>query len=391
MVNLSKNPTRNVESRHPYILLRGLDLPTYVLVQYISKVSPIFAGLILSVTGVIFILLARGLGVLDTKPGILIGYLQNLSWSFSMLVLFPLITVSIAHYYNLIPRLIDKLFLDHETEISKDFRERVTKHFNNPYYWLLVFSIILSLQYVYFDDLTSGNAWIWRQDGKCPERGVVLDCLNPLGWTAAFVQLVLAFIFSTFLFRAISLAACLTSLFADKEYAANIVPLHPDGVSGLGHVRQIIVSANLVLFLLGMYVSLYLFDKIWIQHVMGQQLTVVFLFTCILLLLGPVLLLYSMNAVRGRMVKAKQQFLHPLGERIRAETAKLGNLRMAPRKEDVERLSELRKNYNDLSREIAELPLDLKTARDFFQGVILAFAPFIVTLASQLLNWIMSR
>jgi len=391
-----KAPTVWKKARNEYILLRSGDVVTWVLANHLS---PLVVVTLIFICGVGFIFLAQHLRVLysiytvDSKLE-LFGYLPNLSWSFSMLVLFPLIAGTIAHYYNLIPGFVENLVSGLRSDaLIREFKDKVKRRLNFPIYALSIVVLGGPLQYLYFSELREEHAWVWRQTTQNIGGGCsgILECLNALGWCAAIAQIVLAFIFVTFLFRCIAFAWCLNDLFAHPKYTKEPIPLHPDGVCGLSDLRQVIIVANFVLSLLGTYVSLYFIDKVILQRE-SQFLTLTLVFGSMYLLLGPGVLLYSINAAHGRMRAAKERLLRPMGEQIRAQLEKIGTARQrALSKNDMEGLARLRSNYAELLKQIPEWPLDVKSARDFSQGFALAITPAVITLASQLLKWWLAK
>ncbi len=395
-----------LKPRNKYIQLRSFDPFTYALVQFFS---PLTWMVIFSTCGGLFILLAYKLNVLhdivayDKKyeAWAAIGYLRNISWSFSMLVLFPLIVGAIAYYYRLIPEFIDKL-LDGaaDLDVCKKFEIAAEQCLNRRWYPFIVFVISISVQFLYFQELEDRNAWVWKQSlfdhGQLPttrssdstsiigDFARILSHLNVLGWCAASIQIVLAMIFGTFLFRATALAKWLHALYHDNRYKKEPDPFHPDGVCGLAHVREIIIAANFAVFLLGMYISLYFYDKIVVQKE-SKDLTAIFMFISMYALSVFALLAESTTAAHARMRKAKEKCLQPLLNMIKHEAASL-TTQASPPNDPTERLMKLRASYHELVQDIPEWPLNLKSAKDFLQSVALALAPVLVTLGTHLLT-----
>lgn len=392
--------------RNNYIQLRSCDPFTYTLVQFLS---PLTWVIIFSTCGGFFILLAHKLNVLHDivaynkttyEAWAAIGYLRNISWSFSMLVLFPLIVGSIGYYYRLIPGFISKLLSGVSGDLCKEFEAMVERRLNTRWYPFIVLIVTISIQFLYFRELEDGNAWVWKQslfaDGQLPtpksasNKSIIegfidsMSHLNFLGWCAATVQIILALIFGTFLFRATALAMWLHAIFADDRYEKEPIPFHPDGICGLSHVKEVIIAANFAVFLLGMYISLYFYDKVVVQGA-SKHLTAIFMLISMYLLSVFALLAHSMNAAHARMKKAKEKFLQPVAEKLKAEAESLGT-NVSPTNNAIERLTKLQASYHKLAKDIPEWPLDLRSAGDFLQSVALALTPVLLTFATQLLT-----
>lgn len=373
--------------------LKSGDVVTWFMV---TVLSPVQAGVAVAVCGAAFVILAAALNVLTTDAK-RFGYLDNISLSLALLTIVPVAVAAVAHYYGSLPAFIEALFAETGDErLKNEFSGALGRRFNTRWYAALIVSVGLPLELVYASKMAAHDAggrcltWVHRFDREFKCQGWIagegspftLGDLNWLAWAVWSVEMILAFYFMMFVCRAIAMAVCLNELFMNAQYRQDPVPLHPDGACGLSHVRDRIMSTMFIISLLGMGVALYVVDKILIQGGSIMFMGTIVL-TTVYVGLAPVLLFYSLNSAHVRMKVAKERFLGPLSALIQREIQAIARAEELG-KERLERLAELRRSYDDLLKQIPVWPLDVRTLRDFLQGILLPLAPAVIAILSQL-------
>src|SRR5690242_8726550 len=238
-----------------------------------TGVSPVGLGigffLCISLTLSVWASLSEPTGV---KPSY-ISYFDNISWSISVIFIFPFVVSLTFKYYLEIPILFS--FLLQRTDQShknctslEEFYIWLDRRFNS--YWVSGAALILTigLNIIYFYQIFQHQRFTdWITSGELlgflsiQGRG-----LTTVGLYAALIQTILVYWVLNLLWRGAVLAWGLHELFNTRNYPVEIRPLHPDNCCGLRKIGDVAMLLNLILFLLGIYISLKVIDKIVIQH-----------------------------------------------------------------------------------------------------------------------------
>ncbi|MFQ5912004.1 MAG: hypothetical protein ACE5JS_02360 [Nitrospinota bacterium] len=92
-------------------------------------------------------------------------------------------------------------------------------------------------------------------------------------------------------------------MFNQKGFSIRIEPLHPDGCCGLGNIGAVAMKLNMISFLIGIYLSLKVIDKVIVQgRSLGADIG-----NPIMLggyaILAPLLFFFPLAAAHDRMKK----------------------------------------------------------------------------------------
>lgn len=380
---------KQVRGTRSYILLSGGDVVNYSLVRFLT---PFYIGIIVAVIGIVFIFIGDYEDVLycsGTKKNFYnLGYLYNLSWSASMVVVFPVMTGLIIYYYQSLPQFVDRLFLpDHDPKMKMEFETQLRDWFNSRFFVVFILTFGLAIQWLYFKDLQDSSTWVWVNCIPPLERpgNVQWRKMTMLGWCAAVMQMTFTFIFLLFLFRAIAFSVALKELLERDDYDNVPIPFHPDGTSGYGFFRERIFLTIFILTLLGVYVALYMFDKL--NQESNLSLAVTFLFISFYLLLGGTIVASSFYAAHIQMQRAKQKLLDPIGRSIKQHLEKIGRIDISKLdKEELEVVTRLKALYKELNQQIPEWPLNIRSSADVMQGFVIPMVPAVMALVGRLIK-----
>ena len=229
------------------------------------------------------------------------GWAWNISWSVSMVTVLPLVVAAIVHYYRSLPtfiRQIEKIL--GSSKAADTFWEQLRTRLNSLRITLGVVGLMAATEWVYLKevitDAPDGYKHTWAHDHTVAD-GDYWN-LTPLGLTAIGTQVVLTFLVLSWVCRVAVVAYTLNRLFEKGNGGTSLNPFHPDGVCGLAPLRERIVLTNFILFLLGLYCSMYFVDKIVIQKSSGFIGLAFFL--AVYVPASPALMFLSLNLVIPR-------------------------------------------------------------------------------------------
>ncbi len=321
-----------------------------------------------------------------------VSFFENISWSVSIIFLFPFVAGLTLQFYDEIPRLFSYLLEEmvkngNETELEK-YKNWLNNRFNDRLSAgiFLLITLVLNIVYVYqiLQDTDPG----WITSGELFMS--ILGTRHGLSWFGVYgviIQVVLIYWVFNLVWRGFVLSWALFEFFQRRKFSIEIEPLHPDGVCGLRSIGNLATTLNTILFMLGIYVSLKVIDKIIIQNApisddIGNPVMLVSY-----AIMAPLLFFLPLGAAHGKMVEAKIRFLQPISKRCTAIIANLGEIDPDDRDSaSPKSLNELIKIKDDLSKRILVWPFNFKSLKSFFGSIVVPFVPVLLTFFTK---WIL--
>ena len=380
-----------------------------------GPIRPIWAGLILMLLAMVFSVYAvcYDSHALAAKPDYYLSYSQNLSWSVSLLVLFPAFFSLTLYFYQKAPRVLKQLYLhlahpvhdkqhkmqgddNSQSETPKDEYQAlcaaIEQKANSCWVKALVLILVLGLNFLYFHQVIdhytnlsqycySYGSWMIQPDSK---GDTILGVFSLHGFFAALLQCFVSFWVVMFIVRSLVFTYHLYIFFNDSGFNISLNPLHPDTMCGLGELGRLAVQQAGVMLVIGCYVSLKFIDKIYIQHASLLQdigNPVILLGYTIV---APLLFFSLLGAAHHKMREAKEKFLKNLCD----QQITLGDeLRTFSNNADIENNLELLEKAHSIQQQYAKSilvwPFNWKSLQGFFLAVIV---PLLPTLA-KLIEW----
>lgn len=315
-----------------------------------------------------------------------VSFFDNISWSISIIFLFPFVVSLTLKYYQEIPNLFEFLLKQttpiHENQAGlDDFYSWLDRHFNS--YWVtgaaLGLTISLNLFYLYqilehqgFTDwITNGELF---SSVSTQGRG-----LTAVGFYAAVIQTVLTYWVLNLLWRGAVLAWSLHELFNKRNFAIRIQPLHPDRCCGLRKIGDVAMLLNLTLFILGIYISLKVVDKIVIQNSpLGADIGNPLMLGGYLIL-APLLFFFPLGAAHRQMNDAREKFLKPVSQKCEQLFSELANAKLDDKSlTAVQTFSALDTAKSRLHKEIPVWPFDFRSLQAFLGTIVIPILPIVL-------------
>lgn len=307
------------------------------------------------------------------------GYLtygRNLSWSLSILVLFPLAVGLTVTYYRAIPGLFRRLTVDFREQDRTRYRQflgTADKVLNPPFLSVVFLLLTLALNAVYFSQaLTNEPYGTWITNGELLKGMLGTPSgFSVAGLLSVVVQVALVYWMTHLVWNALVFAWALNRFFRKFGPRVPVRPLHEDGCCGLGRIGDVSMYFNSILFLMGLYLSLKVIDRIVVQdlplmHDIGNP---------VLLgsyaVLAPILFFLPLAAPHRRMKGVKREFLRPLIEQYAAhvEAIRTGG---EDRYEDLAKLDAL---MQSLRKRLPVWPFNVRSMKSFFGAVVTPVLP----------------
>ena len=323
-----------------------------------------------------------------------VSFFENISWSVSIIFIFPFVAGLTLQFYDGIPRLFSYLL----EELVKNGNERELEKYGN---WLnnrfndrlsagifLLISLILNIAYLYqiLQDTDPG----WITSGELFVS--ILGTRHGLSWFGVYgmiIQVVLIYWVFNLVWRGFVLSRTLYEFFEKRNFSIKIEPLHPDGVCGLRSIGNLATTLTTILFMLGIYVSLKVIDKIIIQNSsifedIGNPIMLVSY-----AIMAPLLFFLPLGAAHRKMVEAKIRFLQPISKRCAELITDLGETNSDDRdSESTKLLNDLIKIRDDLNKRILVWPFDFRSMKAFFGAIVVPFVPVLLPFFTE---WIMGK
>jgi len=320
-----------------------------------------------------------------------VSYFANISWSISILFLFPFVVALGYKYCREIPRLFQYLFQevaqsgDDKAQVD-EFYHWLDRRFNS--YWVsgAILVIIVALNAIYFHQILQEQKFVdWMTSGEIfGSLATMCRGLTPVGVYAAIIQIVLMYWVFNLLWRGVVLAWGLNEFFNKRDFAIKLEPLHPDGCAGLSRINDIATLLNLTLFLLGIYLSLKVVDKIIIQDSsLWADIGNPFMLAGYIIL-APLLFFSPLAAAHRRLMEAKESFLRPLSKQCEQLFRELSDAKSDDRGYAAARaLQELARVRDSFRKEIPAWPFDFKSLQGFAGAIVVPILPIIMSLLTQ--------
>jgi hypothetical protein len=322
-----------------------------------------------------------------------VSYLENISWSLSLIYIFPFIVGLIHKYYKEIPRLYDRLIKNsinplNETAVA-GFRVRVDRRFNQYMPQVVIITITLIMNGIYFYQIISktGAKPDWMTVGTVFQDTLsTVNGMTTIGIAAGCVQIVLTYWVLSFIYKSFVFAWSLYVFFADRQLDIQLDPLHFDGVCGLRRIAYMSTLQAVILFLLGIYLSLKAIDTSLIQEIsifsdIGNPLML-----GSYALLAPLMFFLPMASAHNLMQETKDSFL----QRFTEKTGQM--IEEADRIDDVYESAEylhlakdLEKLHSKFNNKIPGWPFNVRTIQGFFGSVLVPLVPVLIPVIFNIL------
>ncbi len=325
------------------------------------------------------------------------GFFTNISWSISIIFLFPFLFGLSLKYYQEVSKLFDHLFNDIVEEEPGDRKTKFYKWLDirfNHYAWtilILVFSLSVEFLFFYQKQTHCVEGWMTKGDWlQFTGKDATESCgFTGVGLFAAIIQFVITYWCVNLAYRAAICYWGLYEFFDNKKkwnFQIKINALHPDRCSGLGRIGDVAMLFNIIIFIIGIYVSLTVLDKMLIEGSSIPGDIVVPLYLGGYILLAPLLFFLPLGSARLTMKIAKIEFLRPISERCE-QLAKLSSVES--REESSEAVAdffEMDKLRIQIEKEIPVWPFDFRSFLKFSGAIVFPVMPVLLTLLADFLR-----
>ena len=315
-----------------------------------------------------------------------VSYLENISWSLSLIYIFPFIIGLTHKYYNEIPRLFDYLIknaIKPPDEVAlTGFRVRVDRRFNHYAPQVTIITVTLILNGIYFYQIMNETAAKqgWMTVGTVFQDALsTVNGMTTIGIAAGCVQIVLIYWVLSFFYKGFVFAWSLYEFFANRQLDIQLDPLHSDGVCGLRRIAYISTLQAIILFLLGIYLSLKVIDKSLIQEIsifsdIGNPVML-----GSYALLAPLMFFLPMASAHKLMQETKDSFLQRLTKKIWQmidEADRIDDVCQSA--ECLHLAKDLEKLYSKFNSKIPVWPFNVRTLQGFFGAVLVPLIPVLI-------------
>lgn len=315
-----------------------------------------------------------------------VSYLKNISWSVSLLYLFPFVVGLTLKFYQEIPKLFSYLYdsvveSGAENDVN-EFKHWLDKRFNGRVHPFAMIALTLGLNWLYFVQILDRHIPNWMTGGELLKDFFNTNHgLTSAGLVAAIIQIILIYWVFMLVWKTVIFSWGLHEFF-NRRFGIKIDLLHPDGNCGLKPLNDTVMYLNYILLLLGMYVSLKVVDKIVIQNLplfadIGNPLML-----GSYAILAPLLFFFPLGAPHYKMREEKQKFILELSRKSREFYSKL------TRAADEKSCSEANRTFHDLEQtrtylieSIPVWPFNIRSIETFTGIVIVPLLPTVISLA----------
>lgn len=365
------------------------------------KWTPINISVVSFVTALLF---TFAVGASDMSSGgtwyDYLPYYKNISWSVSMILIFPAVLGLTLYYYQKAPAVLEYLFktlvTEQDTKTFDQFCTRIDRMVNHrllPVTMLLA-AIVLNTVYLvpYLRDPNHVDNWMmYKQEWSISFLDITFqNHFTFFGIIGALIQIFLAYWILVFIAKNILFIRGLYEFFRGDLFKVKLNPLHPDGVNGLRALMELAtLQATLILFL-GLYASLKFIDKIYQQQ--GEAIEVgnmIVLFSYVIF--APLLFFLILGSAHQKMREAKEEFLGGISDAIAVlitNTSAVAQLNNENFNDNVSKLKFLQDQYALYSQRIPVWPFNWRSMQGFFGAVIAPVIPPITAAISYGLNFI---
>jgi hypothetical protein len=314
----------------------------------------------------------------------------NLSWVVSILILFPVIVGFSITYYRGIPQLFDYLFEltgQADTKSLKSLAARLNSLFNSRAATMVSVTIAALLNTAMVYQILNQGFTGWMTDGTILSRFSSGGAgLSALGVCALLVQIMITYGLLNLVWRGFVMTWGIYKLLRTEDFQTVFQPAHSDRLGGFGVLGSCLMRYNLIMFVLGIYVSLKVADKIVIQGVSLLSDIGSLTLLAAFFILSPILFVLPLYLTHQHMRRQKDRIMQPAAK-IQAET--IASLATASAPDDYIGLMEtsytLEKFINVVSKKIPVWPVDFRSTAAIF-AVLMPVGPvlfpFVVTFFS---------
>jgi hypothetical protein len=327
--------------------------------------------------------------------GEFIGYLENLSWSISILTIFPLLIGATLKFYQDIPALFHHLLSYTITahcpaEKKEAFWQALTRQFSSAFAPSAILLIALPLNYIYYYQVVQiepGKTWI--TDGSYLHFLFFADTgLSAIGVYSAVIQVALIYWLFYLGWNSYMLIIALNRFFTEFTEEISLEPLHPDGCCGLGRLRTVSMELSAILFLVGLYLSLKVIDKLAIQNLsLFSDIGNPVLLACYAIA-APLLFFLPLSTAHRVMQRERDRFLLPIAQDYKRAVS---SVRDDTGPDTVQRLEKYGSLYDDLKKRVPVWPFDFRSLQAFFGAVIVPVLPILLPVAVQFIQWLRAK
>ena len=328
-------------------------------------------------------------GAPPQEGGKFTGYFANVSWSISMLGIFPLVVGLSVKYFQEIPKLFVHLATSKPPSRSpaeyEAFQTWLSRQFNRAAVPMVMLLLTLVLNVVYYYQILKyepDQSWITNGPLLRDRFGLPAG-LSYVGAFSAVIQVSLIYWMGNLAWKSFVLAWGLHRYFNTERLDVHVDPLHVDGCCGLRRIGEVSMIFNGIMFLIGIYLSLKVIDKVAVQSAeLARDIGNPVLLGCYAVIV-PALFFLPLGAAHRRMREEKEKFLQPIADRYRQLV-----LSVVPPRSDVdyEAIQKIRALYGDLARQIPVWPFNFRSLEAFFGTIVVPVIPVALPLVVQLVG-----
>jgi hypothetical protein len=320
-------------------------------------------------------------------------YIVNVSWSLSMLFIFPFVVGFILKYYNEVPKLYYALFArieDAPEEEFEKFIERLDRRFNTKLVPVVVIvgTVLLNLKY-YTQILNKEAGLNWISSGDLLEGILNTDSgFTGAGLYSAAIQVVLIYTVFYLAWNCLVFAWGLHLFFNEYKFNIKINPLHSDRCCGLKRIGDVSILSNTVLFFLGIYLSLKVIDKVVLQGVKISNDIGNPAFLCFYVVLAPLLFFLPLASAHRKMKFEKDKLVSSVS---RSYSKAIVEIKDNYSKDLMEQANSLDALLVRLDKKIPVWPFNFKSLESFFGAVVAPVLPILLPfVVNGVIDWVKS-
>ncbi len=143
-----------------------------------------------------------------------------------------------------------------------------------------------------------------------------------------------------------------------------------------------------MLFLIGLYLSLKVIDKLAIQKLsLFSDIGNPVLLACYAIA-APLLFFLPLSAAHRVMQRERDRFLLPIAQEYKRAVS---SFRADAGPDNVQRLEKYGSLYDDLKKRVPVWPFDFRSLQAFFGAVIVPVLPILLPVAVQFIQWLRAK
>lgn len=316
-----------------------------------------------------------------------VTYLENISWSISLLYLFPFVIGLTLRFYQGIPDLFEFLFentlQEKQPEQIDNFRKWLAARFNGYLHPVVFMGATFVLNYLYFSQILDRENPSWMVGGP-----ILMDVLSsrqgltPVGAYAALIQVVLIYWALVLIWKAVIFSWGLHEFFNAGKFNIKLDLWHPDGSCGLKRISSTCMFFNYILLLFGVYISLKVIDKIMVQNLplfsdIGNPLMLGGY-----AILAPLLFFFPLGAPHYKMKAEKERLISRISQKEKMLFEELihADFQNANLENGIKIFEKLEETRNNLIQTIPVWPFNFKSIEAFLGMIVIPLLPSFLSL-----------